>query len=233
MVSVADWVRTVILLAWLFSPPVLALICVARWRKSTQPLAGWKRLSPLVVGTAVLANWVAFAIYLATGWDGGVGTEHRVSHLTFALVVFSLVSLIASVGTCRRRWSLLTANILLLTMWFVMAYSPGHWLARVDEFSTVTVDDRAVPAIVYIGNPRLSEAEEIALIHVPTVGDYFFDFGEEMFREASQHEFIPLHYGVWTWKPMIHGQFRPPLPSHHINECRIPLADGRVVTVPF
>jgi len=32
---------------------------------------------------------------------------------------------------------------------------------------------------------------------------------------------------------MNQGQFRPPLPFLNVNECRIPMADGRVMTVAF
>jgi hypothetical protein len=74
-------------------------------------------------------------------------------------------------------------------MRFSIAYSPEHWLER-EGFGSVRVDDRPVPATVYIGNP--SEAEAIALVHVPNVGDFLVDFSEETFREASKHEFIAL-----------------------------------------
>ena len=73
------------------------------------------------------------------------------------------------------------------------------------------VDAVPVPATVYIGNPRQSEAEAIALVHVPNVGDYLVDFSEETFRQASKPEFITLYYGAWTWKPMTHGRFGPAL----------------------
>lgn len=232
MVSLVAWSRVAILLAWLLLPPVLGLICVIRCWRSKRPPAGWKKVSPVVVGTAVLANWIVFVLYLVTEQVGGVGVDYHISRLTPVLLAFSLLSIIVSIATYAGRRSLLLANILLLTMWFGIAYAPEHWLAR-EDIGTVTVDDHPVPAVIYIGNPRQSEAEAIALVHVPKVGDYFFDFGEETFREASKNEFIPLHYGAWTWKSMIHGQFRPPLPFRHVNECRIPLSDGRVVTVAF
>jgi len=65
---------------------------------------------------------------------------------------------------------------------------------------------------MYIGNPTFSEAEAIALVRVPSVGNYFVDFGSETFREASSQEVVVLPVGVWSWKPMNQGQFRPPLP---------------------
>jgi hypothetical protein len=71
-----------------------------------------------------------------------------------------------------------------------VAYFPEHWLHRV-AFATVTVDDRPVHADVYIGHPTENQAEAIALVHVPGTGDYYLDFEEEEYREASDHEFIP------------------------------------------
>jgi hypothetical protein len=64
-------------------------------------------------------------------------------------------------------------------------------------------------------------------------GSYFLDFSEETFREASKYEFVPLPFGAWTWKPMTHGEFGPPLPFRNVNEYRIPLSGGRVLTVEF
>ncbi|MGZ4813719.1 MAG: hypothetical protein ACXVZI_13195, partial [Terriglobales bacterium] len=130
------------------------------------------------------------------------------------------------------RAYLLLSNILLLTLGFSFAYAPEHWLSRVG-YEGVTVDGRPVAASVYFGNPRHSEAEMIALVHVVGVGDYFVDFGGETYREGSKYEFMPLHYGAWTWRSMMHGRFRSPLPFQHVNECRIPLSNGRVLTVAF
>ena len=86
---------------------------------------------------------------------------------------------------------------------------------------------------MYIGNPRQSEAESIGLVHVPGVGDYFLDFGEETFRRASKREVVTLPFGAWTWRQITGGKFSPPLPFQHVNECRIPLSGGRVLTVAF
>jgi hypothetical protein len=227
----AKW-RIVILLAGLLLPPVLGLVCVARGWKRKRPPRGWKSNFPIMLGAAVLANWIVFAFYLSTEKIGGLRVDYHLSRFTPLFLTLSLFLLALSIGAKSFRWSLLVANFLLLIMWFSIAYSPEHWLER-EDFGSVRVDDRPVPATVYIGNPRQSEAEAIALVHVPNVGDYLVDFSEETFREASKHEFIALYYGAWTWKPMTHGRFGPPLPFREVNECRIPLSDGRVVTVAF
>jgi hypothetical protein len=90
-----------------------------------------------------------------------------------------------------------------------------------------------VSAAVYIGNPTSNEADAIALVHVPSVGNYLVDFSSETFREASSDEVVVLNVGAWTWNPMKQGQFRAPLPFLHVNECRIPISDGRVMTIMF
>jgi hypothetical protein len=153
------------------------------------------------------------------------------SALTHISLFVSLLALIASI-TYSRKWLLALANILLVSLWISFAYEDGHWLERVD-FGSVKVDDRPVPATVYMGHPTDMEAEAVALAHVPGLGDYFLDFDRETFREASRREFIGLHYGVWTLRPMRQGQFRALLPFHNLNEFRVPLAGGHVLTVEF
>ncbi len=134
----------------------------------------------------------------------------------------------------RRRWyGIMIVTLVVATCavtWF--AYVPQHWLRRV-SFAAVKVDNHPVPAEVYFGSPTYSEAETIALIHVPGVGDYFFDFGSEMYREASNREFIRLGPGVVTLKPMNEGHFGVPLSSQNLNELRIPSSSGHIVTVQF
>lgn len=227
----AKW-RIAVLFAGLLLPPILGLFCVARGRKRKRSPHGGKSNSPIILGAAVLANWIVFVFYLATEKIGGLGVDYHLSRFTPLLLTLSLFLLAVSIPAKSFRWSLLVANFLLLVMWFTIAYSPEHWLERQD-FGRVKVDDHPVPATVYIGNPRQSEAEAIALVHVPNVGDYLVDFSEETFREASKHEFVTLYYGAWTWKTMTQGRFVPPLPFREVNECRIPLSDGRVVTIAF
>jgi|SRR5579864_766198 len=228
---VAGPLIVVIRVAGLLLPPVIGLVCGVRGWKTERPARSWRSTSPVVLGVVVLANWALFITFVATE-EIGVGLDYHVSRFTVVLLFFSLLSLAASIGTYAYRGSLLTANALLLVMWFSIAYAPAHWLER-EDFGSVKVNDHPVAATLYIGNPRLSEAEAIALVHVPGVGDYFIDFSEETFREASKREFVNLYYGAWTWKAMTKGEFRAPLPFLNVNECRIPLSDGRVVTVTF
>jgi hypothetical protein len=95
------------------------------------------------------------------------------------------------------------------------------------------IGDQHIPSIAYFGNPRQSEAEAIALVHVPNVGDYYFDFGQEKYRSASSWEFVRLGYGIWTWGRMTKGQWNEPLPTLDMNETRLRLADGKVLVIPF
>lgn len=101
------------------------------------------------------------------------------------------------------------------------------------DFSTVQVDDHAVPASAYIGNPTDNEAVAIVLVHVPSVGDYVFDFENEKYREAPKHEFIRLHFGALSLKSMRAGRFVAPLPFHNLNEFRIAASNGHTVKVQF
>lgn len=133
-----------------------------------------------------------------------------------------------------KRSFKLIAGLLLLVLavgvfWFF--YAPTHWLTPFP--GTVTVDERPVKADLYIGNPTHNEAEAIAFVHVPGVGDYFLDFEEEKYREASGHEFIRFKRGVWTFTPMNQGRFVAPLPFRRMNEFHITASNGHTVAVQF
>lgn len=227
---VATLWRVGLRLAGLLLPPVLALVGVIRGRKKS-PSGDWRRISPVFLGLVELINWIVLVCFIANE-KVGVGLDYHLSRWTSTLLAFSLLSLVASVGAYGFRRTSLIANCLLLFMWFDIGYAPNHLLSRAD-FGNVKVSGQPVAAVAYIGDPTLSEAEQVALIHVPSVGNYFFDFSSETFREASSQEVVVLPFAAWTWRPMNQGQFRPPLPSLHENECRIPTADGRVITVAF
>lgn len=110
-------------------------------------------------------------------------------------------------------------------------YFPAHWLTPFA--GTVTVDEHPAQADVYIGNPTNIEAEAIAFVHVPGVGDYFLDFEQEKYRAASSHEFIRFKRGVWTFARMNTGRFVAPLPFRKINEFQIATSNGHTIAVQF
>ena len=105
-------------------------------------------------------------------------------------------------------------------------------IARV-AFGTVAVDDRPVQADVYIGHPTQNEAEAIAFVHAPRVGDYFLDFEGEGYREASKHEYVRFNRGVWTFRPMNKGRFGTLLPFRKVNELRFSSSNRHTVVVQF
>ena len=219
--------------SWFFSPPILALVSVIRtWRApSSAPSrkSGWA----FAVALAVIVNWLILFVYFLhfddTQLDRAAVLAYR---LSIVLLPFTLLSLVASMRQYATRLPLALANLVLATLWFTLGYAPQHWLTRM-EIGSARVEGQQVPAVVYFGNPRRSEAELVALVQVPNIGDYYFDFGEERYRQASHLGFVPLHYGAWSWGPMIRGRWRMPLPSLQMNECRIPLPDGRVLTIGF
>jgi hypothetical protein len=133
-----------------------------------------------------------------------------------------------------KRLFKVIAGFLLLALtvgavWLI--YAPAHWLTPFA--GAVTVDEHPVEADLYIGHPTNNEAEAIAFVHVSGVGDYFLDFDQEKYREASSKEFIRFKRGVWTLAPMNKGRFVPPLPFREINEFRLPPSNGHTVTVQF
>jgi|SRR5215467_5582373 hypothetical protein len=133
----------------------------------------------------------------------------------------------------KRRFKLIAGFLFLVlimvAVWLI--YAPTHWLTPFT--GTVTVDEHPVQADLYIGHPTNSEAEAIALVHVPGVGDYFLDFEREKYRESSGNEFMRFKPGVWTFAPMNQGRFVPLLPFLGINEFRLLPSNGHTVTVQF
>jgi len=123
----------------------------------------------------------------------------------------------------------LAAGLICGVVW--IGYAPAHWLTPFG--AAVTVDDHPTRAEIYIGNPTHNESEAIAFVHVPGVGDYFFDFENEKFREASGTEFIRFKRGVWTFAAMNRGHFTTPLPFRRINEFHFQTSNGHTVAVQF
>ncbi len=226
------WSLAALLLLCFALPPFLALTAVLRTRKAKRPAAGWKATSPALIGLAVVTNWVLLVVYFASDPIRGVAANYQSYGLPALLLVFSLLLLIVSFAAYAGRWSLFTANVALLVMWFCFGYAPAHWLTRVD-FGTVTVDNHAVPASVYFGHPTDSEAEAVVLVRLEGGGDYFLDFGSEKVREASRSEYVRLIGGVWCLRSMQTGSFVEPLPSSKLNEFQIRSRDGHLVTVQF
>ena len=114
---------------------------------------------------------------------------------------------------------------------FWLFYAPTHWLTPFT--GTVTLDEHPAQAELYIGNPTHREAEAIAFVHVAGVGDYFLDFEQENYREASSHEFMRFKRGVWTFAPMNAGRFVALLPFRRINEFHIATSSGHTIAVQF
>lgn len=224
------WIRAASLLAIVFLPPVLLIIFVIRAYKAKQRPS--HLVFPLLVGAAALANWFLFVSYLLTDQFNGAVFHSRISELATALLTITMLLVAVSTRVQVGRWMLVTCNLMVLLLWFGFAYSPQHWFWRTGV-GNASVGGLATPVVVYIGNPRESEAESIAFVAVPDVGNYFIDFRDETFRETSRFEFLPLRYGVWTWRAAPNGTFRQPLPYQQVNQCRIGLADGQVLSIDF
>ncbi len=133
-------------------------------------------------------------------------------------------------STKKSLIGLALATVVCGLLWFF--YVPEHWMTRVG-FAKVSLDDRAVPADVYMGHPSDNEAQAYVLVHTSTAGDYFLNFEDEKYRNASADDFLRTPWGAWTLKPMPHGPWNSPLPFLQINEFRITASDGRVVKISF
>ncbi|MGC2743968.1 MAG: hypothetical protein WA672_12320 [Candidatus Angelobacter sp.] len=185
----------------------------------------------IAIGLEVLANWICFLVLLSKA-QTPYGEMFQTSYVTGGLLLLSCFALVASMAARTARRTLSLANALLITLWVVIAYAPAHWLKKAD-FGSVEVDERPVPAVIYIGNPTDMEAEAIALVHVPAASDYFLSFGEERIRLAGQSEYVRLPGGIWCLRSMRDLAFTEPLPFRHTNEFRIASPKGEVISVQF
>ena len=118
-------------------------------------------------------------------------------------------------------------------VWLWWSYGPEHWLRRVTDFASVTVDGRPVQAEAFLGHPTDNEAEAFLLVNVSGVGNYLFNFEDEKFREISSNEFVRLHWGAVVLRPMSKGNWLEPLPSRDLNEFRIDSSNRHAITVKF
>jgi hypothetical protein len=161
--DVALW-RIAVLLAGLLLPPVLGLVGAIRGLRQGRLLPRERKaFSSVVLGIAALVNWSVFVFYLVTEPIGGMRVNYRIGRFTSLFLIVSLSLVVLSLRASSFRLGVLVANFLVLVMWFSFAYAPKHWLERFD-FETVKIDDRPVPAAMYIGNPWHSEAEAIAIV---------------------------------------------------------------------
>jgi hypothetical protein len=230
MSNAVIWIRAALLLTIILLPSVFVFIFVMRAYKARQRSSGFT--FSLLMGAAALANWFLFVSYLLTDQFVGAVFHSYVSEFVIAILTATVLLVALSNSVQVGRWMLVSCNLVVLFLWFAFAYTPQHWFWRT-EIGSASVGDRATPVVVYIANPRESEAESIALVAVPDVGNYFIDFRDETFRRASKFEFLPLHYGIWTWRAAPQGTFRQPLPYQQVNQTRIGLADGQVLSIDF
>jgi hypothetical protein len=185
----------------------------------------------ITIGSAAVANWILFIVLFIKA-KTPYGVIFQTSLLTHGLLLLSCFAVIASLALFRWRWSLMLANFLLITLWLSVAYAPSHWLKDWD-CGSVKIDGRPTPASMYIGHPTDSEAEAIVLVHVPAEADYFLSFGEEKVRVTTEHEYVRVPGGVWSFRSMRDMVFSDPLPFQQINEFRISSPKGRVFSVQF
>jgi hypothetical protein len=116
-------------------------------------------------------------------------------------------------------------------LWYSISWVPKHLLRRIC-WATVNVDGHAANADVYMGHPTGEECEAYVLVHVPSAGDYFLNFDNESYREASEYEYIRTKRLLWFFKPMQEGSFKLPPQAIRINTYMI-VSHGHSVEIQF
>ncbi len=228
--SISVILRALSLISWLVSPVFLTIFALFAWRR-THDNAGTRRLLPLALITALLADWVLFIVILARS-ETPYGAYYKPSWNTAALLSLALAALFSSFTVRTGRWQLAMASALLVSLWVCVVYAPGHWMTRVD-FGSVLVGDQPVAASIYFGHPTDSEADAVALVRLQDGRDYFLDFGSEKVREGRRSEYFRLFRGVWCFDNMEAGAFVDPLPNATMNQFRFRSRTGDLITVQF
>ena len=110
-------VRLSVAAVWLLSPPVLAILALRRWKREERPI-GLKAAWPPAMVLAVLANWILFVSFIATGHIGGFGSHYMTTRLAGVFLGCSFVLLVGSIAAYAGRWQLSLASFLMLALWF-------------------------------------------------------------------------------------------------------------------
>ncbi len=122
------------------------------------------------------------------------------------------------------------AVVICMLSWFWLM--PEHWLARVKDFATVTVDGQRIQADTYLAHPTSYESEAFLLVRTNVAGSYLFNFEDENYREVSSKEFVRFPGGVLLWSRLSRGPWLAPRPSKGINEFQI-TSSGHLIDVKF
>jgi hypothetical protein len=136
-------------------------------------------------------------------------------------------------ATTRLKVGAIIAVLFLVCTSLFFLLAPEHLLRRMNNFAAVTLDGRPVNADAYIGNPTFYESDAFLLVRTGYKENYLFNFDDGTFRPVSSYEFVPLHWAVFTFKPMSKGPWRAPLPTKNINEFRVAAPNGHTLTVRF
>jgi hypothetical protein len=218
-------VRILVTLLWLLSPAVF-LFLYLRCQRASLGHRCWKA-GTLFAASLVAIDWILFVILLVRS-NTPYGAIFQTSMLTDVLLALACVGAVLAV----KKWSLLVANVALITLWITFACAPAHWLTK-SGAGNVRIDGQRVDATEYFGNPTDDEAEAVVLAEIPGTGDYFIDFVTEKVRLGAGDEYVHLPYGIWVFKSLRHMSFVAPLPMEGLNLFRIAAPNGRVIEVQF
>jgi hypothetical protein len=125
------------------------------------------------------------------------------------------------------------ALIIALSIALEVFYVPNHWMREMTNFAAVTVDGRGVSADTYLGNPTTNEVDAFLLVHIPSEGNFLFNFDNEDFREIGPGEFVRVYRGAFMIRPMSRGPWFQPLPFLNVDEFRVVSGKRHTIIVRF
>ena len=103
---------------WVVSPPVLIALALRQWKRvNNQSTSGFRARWPAIVGVTVLADWLLFLGFAASGHIGGFGTHYITTRLADWFLFISLLLFVGSIAANVGRGKLSLASFIVLTLW--------------------------------------------------------------------------------------------------------------------
>jgi hypothetical protein len=108
--------RVSIAAVWVLTPVILIGFAIREWYVAGRAEPR-RRLMPIAVALAVLADWASFLVLVALGFIGGFGSHYATTRMANWFIVGSLALLVLAIATRVARGKLALASLLVLALW--------------------------------------------------------------------------------------------------------------------
>jgi len=109
--------RATLVLAWVFSPPLLCVLAIRRSLPRSSSTTVRRVLAP-VLAVLIFADWVAFVVTFFRGNIGGFGSHYLTTRSADSFLIASLGLVVMSPAAGLARGKLKVASFLVFALWF-------------------------------------------------------------------------------------------------------------------